>query len=106
MDEFLEKMHKIEDWIEGSISIKDNKLITFSQMLNNTSNPSYNVYVMNEYNNKIMTLNKNYLNSNQIDLVYKTIPILKQEFIYAHTELIEYIRYNFKAGRYLKIFSL
>lgn len=94
---FLEKIHKIEDWIEGSISIKYNKLITFSQMINNTySNPSYNVYVNSEYDNEIMILNKEYLNSNQIDLVYKTIPILKQEFIYAHTELIEYIRYNFK----------
>ncbi|WP_144389195.1 hypothetical protein [Vibrio algivorus] len=56
--------------------------------------PCYNIYIYN--NNGSMILNKEYLSSEQIDFIHKEVNVLAQEFIYSHTDLINYIRFNYK----------
>ena len=96
-ESFLHDMERINDWILGSLTIETNKLITFNEMINNThqNEPSYNIYISSEYDN-FLILNKKFLNHEQLDLVYKEIPKLVQEFIYSHTELINYIREKYR----------
>ena len=96
-DNFMNKLELINNWIDGTITTKDNILITFDDMINNlnSNRTGYNVYTPNDYTNH-MDLNKNYLTLEQIAIVRKEVSILQQEFIYAHTELINYIRQNYK----------
>ena len=93
---FLMNMDSLTDWVTGTITIKDNKLITLSEMINNSSDNhmGYSVYIYNDYEH--MVINKKSLHHEQTNKVYSEIPNLIQNFIYAHTELIEYIRYNFR----------
>lgn len=95
---FVESLDYINDWMDGTITNKDNKLITLNEMLNNlvSFNPGYNVFVNCDSNNEYLVLNKVYLNHKQIEIITKEITILKQEFIYAHTDLVNYIRHNYK----------
>ena len=91
---FLKKLNKIDDWVAGTLT-KTNRLITLDEMLNSTSTEGgYNIYVHDD--NGYLVLNKQFLSYEQIELVNKNVSRLVQEFIYAHTDLIDYIRYNYK----------
>lgn len=96
-ERFVEKLDSINDWMSGTITNADNKLITLNEMLNNleSSSQGYNVYVNSDFNHEYLILNKRYLNVEQIEIATKNITILQQEFIYAHTDLVTYIRYNY-----------
>lgn len=91
---FLEKIDCIEKWMGGSMRIGTTELITEAQMFNGYCKPGYNVYVPNDYG--YLVLNKKNLTSLQIDFVCKNMQNFVQEFLYAHTELINYIRTNYK----------
>jgi hypothetical protein len=95
-NKFLESMDRINDWLSGTLTIKNNRLMTLEEMLNNHQNiePGYNIFVSND--DGYIVLNKKFLNYDQINLVVKSLERLVQEFIYAHTELINYIRYNYR----------
>lgn len=95
---FLEKLDCINDWKLGSITNKKNELVTFYEMLYSTdfSKQGFNVYVTCDYDYDILVLNKRYLSPIQLEVATKKIAVLQQEFIYAHTALINYIRYNYK----------
>ncbi|OCL98220.1 hypothetical protein AAX29_01739 [Aliarcobacter thereius] len=91
---FLEKLNKIDDWVAGTLT-KTNRLITLDEMLNSTSTEGgYNIYVHDD--NGYLVLNKRFLSYEQIEIVNKNVSRLVQEFIYAHTDLIDYIRYNYR----------
>lgn len=100
-ESFLYKIDNINNLILGSITTKTNKFITKNELMNNIQNNElcYNIYV-SDYSGSFMILNKEYLNNEQIHVVHKEITNLVQEFIYAHTELINYIRYNYKDIRW------
>lgn len=97
-ENFVVKLDQINGWMSGTITNKDNKLITLNEMLNNleSSNPGYNVYVNSDFNHEYLILNKRYLNNKQIEIATRNISELQQEFIYAHTDLVNYIRHNYK----------
>lgn len=97
-EEFMEKLNLINDWMSGTITTKDNVLITQEEMINNLSSnrPGYNVYQLCDYNSNYLVLDKRNLTREQIEIVTKKVSVLKQEFIYVHTELINYIRLNYK----------
>jgi len=96
-ESFLYQMRKIEDWMLGSLTIKTNKFITMSEMMDNIHQNElcYNIYDSSGYDNYLILNNKK-LNHEQLDLIHNEIPILVQEFIYAHTELIDYIRFEYR----------
>lgn len=81
-----------------SITNKKNELVTFYEMLYSTdfSKQGFNVYVTSDYDYDILVLNKRYLSPIQLEVATKKIAVLQQEFIYVHTALINYIRYNYK----------
>lgn len=91
---FLEKNECIDKWIGGSMRIGTTELITENQMFNGYCKPCYNIYVPSD--DGYLVLNKKNLTSMQIDFVCKHIQKFVQEFLYAHTELINYIRTNYK----------
>lgn len=94
---FLHKLDLINDWMSGTITNRDNKLITENEMMNPyIAGPGFNVYVPSDSNFNYMQLNKKNLSREQIEIVTKEVSILQQQFIYAHTDLINYIRSNFK----------
>lgn len=45
-ERLVEKLDRINDWMDGIITNADNKLITLNEMLNNleSSSPGYNVF--------------------------------------------------------------
>ena len=91
--EFLLTIDELECWIGGSLN--KNKLVTIRDMINSKKNNEkcYNIYVGDRNGN--LVLNKSYLSSEQLDLVHKEVTTLLQSFIYAHKDLIDYIRNNF-----------
>lgn len=95
---FVVILDRINDWMSGTITNADNKLITINEMLNNleTSGPGYNVYITSDTNYEYLVLNKQNLNNKQIEIATRSISVLQQEFINVHTELINYIRQNYK----------
>lgn len=97
---FLTKMDKLTDWIEGTISNTSNRLITINEMINRHPNDSigYNSYVFDD--NQNMVINKINLNDIQINKIYDEMPNQIQNFIDAHTNLINYIRYNYQDIRW------
>ncbi len=97
----MHKTDNIDNLVLGSVTTKTNKFITNNGLMNNIHNNElcYNVYV-SDYSGSFMILNKEYLNNTQINLVHKKTTNVVQEFIYAHTELISYIRYNYKDIRW------
>lgn len=100
-ESFLYKIDNIDNLVLGSVTTKTNKFITNNGLMNNIHNNElcYNIYV-SDYKGSFMILNKEYLNNEQINLFYKEMANSVQEFIYAHTELINYIRYNYKDIRW------
>ncbi|WP_428241164.1 hypothetical protein [Gynuella sp.] len=60
-----------------------------------TDHTCYNTYVGDD-NGNFVVMNKRFLSYEQIDLVEQTVSPLLQSFIYSHTELVEYIRFQFK----------
>ncbi len=99
-NDFLIKMDSLTDWIDGTISNTSNRLITTSEMINSNSNDSagYNAYVSNDNGN--MIINKRNLNDKQINKIYNEMPSQIQNFLYVHTNLINYIRYNYEDIRW------
>ena len=95
---FLNKLDLINNWMSGTITNGDNKLITENEMINNLNSirPGYIVYQLCDYDYNYLVLNKKFLTREQIQIVTKEVSILQQQFIYAHTALINYIRLNFK----------
>lgn len=95
-EEFIQRIDNIDKWLLGTLTIKENKLITFQEMLNydNNNQPGYNIYV-HTYDDFI-AINKSNLSYEQINLVIQNMQVLVQDFIYSHTKLIDYIRFNFR----------
>lgn len=91
--EFMSAMDELECWIDGSLS--GTQLVTMSDMINSRhgNQMCYNIYVGDESGN--MILNKSYLSSEQLDLVHNEVPRLVQRFVWAHKDLIDYIRNQF-----------
>lgn len=58
-----------------------------------------NIYVGDDYG-RFIVMNKRFLTSEQIGLIEDKITPLVQSFIYSHTELVSYIRYNFRDIRW------
>ncbi len=61
-----------------------------------SSKQGFNVYITSDYDYELLVLNKRNLSHVQLEVATKKIAALQQEFIYAHTKLINYIRYNYK----------
>ncbi len=79
----------------GTISNTSYRLITMNEMMNTYTidQIGYNAYVFDDIGN--MRINKRFLNDMQQEQIYKNVPVLQQDFIYSHTNLIEYIRHNY-----------
>lgn len=94
-DDMLCKMDRLHDWIGGTISNTSYRLITMNEMMNTYTidQIGYNAYVFDDIGN--MRINKRFLNDMQQEQIYKNVPVLQQDFIYSHTNLIEYIRHNY-----------
>lgn len=90
---FISNIEKLDCSITGSISGLN--LITISDMLNSVSipQPCYNIYVSDDRGH--MVLNKRCLSHEQLDYVSNKVSNLVQEFIYSHTDLVQYVRNQF-----------
>lgn len=62
--------------MSGTITTKDNVLITQEEMINNLSSnrPGYNVYQLCDYNSNYLVLDKRNLTREQIEIVTKKYP--------------------------------
>ena len=90
-ESFLSDANKIRDIVHGNIC--GNKFYLFGDF--GSEFPTYNTYVGGE-SQPYLVMNKKYLSYEQIDLVLHTMNPLVQNFVYSHTDLVNYIRYNFK----------
>lgn len=98
-DDFLKKFINLDNWILGSL--RGMTLITMHEMMNSElkvskNNPCYNIYVPSDNCDGYLILNHRFLSCEQIDYVELNVTRLVQECIYAHTDLINYVRYNFR----------
>ena len=89
----ISNMEKLDCWILGSINGLN--LFTISDMYNLAPipQPCYNIYISDERG--YMALNKRYLSPEQIDYVSTEVHKIVQDFIYSHTDLVQYIRDQF-----------
>ncbi|OOF12507.1 hypothetical protein BZG82_00865 [Salinivibrio sp. PR5] len=89
-ENFIYKMDELDVWLSGHL--RGTSLVSKDNMF--SGEPFTNIYVSKERG--CIVLNKAALSWEQIDLVNENVSKLVQEFLYAHTALVDYIRYNFK----------
>lgn len=89
-NDFIHKMDELDVWLSGNL--RGTSLVSDDNMF--SGEPFTNIYVSNERG--CIVLNKAALSWEQINLVNANVSKLVQEFLCAHTALVDYIRYNFK----------
>lgn len=89
--QFLSDAEDIENFILSNIC--GDKFYAFGEF--RSGYICYNTYV-SDGNGKFVVMNKKFLTFEQIGLVEQTVSPLLQSFIYSHTALVDYIRYQFK----------
>ncbi|CAM4280626.1 HNH endonuclease signature motif containing protein [Vibrio neonatus] len=88
---FLSNAVEIENFTLSNIC--GDKFYPFGKF--GTDYTCYNTYV-SDYNGNFVVMNKRFLSYEQIGLVEQTVSPLVQSFIYSHTALVDYIRFQFK----------
>jgi len=94
-DSFIFATDELDCFMNSNIS--GNKLYPFGEFSGDLN--CFNIYVGND-NGRFIVMNKRFLTSGQIELIERRITPLVQSFIYSHTELVTYIRYNFRDIRW------
>ncbi|EOV0867787.1 HNH endonuclease signature motif containing protein [Vibrio parahaemolyticus] len=89
---FMSTVEEIEDFTTSNIS-KD-KIYPLGTFQDNQQ--CFNIYVPSDYYKGFVVMNKRHLTVDQIAIVEETIAPLVQLFIFSHTALVDYIRYNFE----------
>lgn len=96
-EDFIFKFRAVEERLSGNFY--GERFISFQEMLNEfvlaVDSKEYCVNIYVGCNDRIV-LNKRELSHRQLSIIYQVMKELVQNFIYAHTALIEYIRSNFK----------
>lgn len=84
--------NEIDKLLGSNISIKNNSIITMSEMLrpNSSIEHGYNIYVSSD--DGYIVINKKFLKPEQVQLVVENMNTLSSDFLIAHTNLIIYIK--------------
>ncbi|NOH51053.1 hypothetical protein F0262_23825 [Vibrio rotiferianus] len=93
---FLNDTYEISDWLGGNMI--DGKLITHGQILRHMVEEPLDYYGINNYvhNQNYLVLNSRDLSSSDYDVVEHNVRRAASKFLGSHSNLIQYIRYNYR----------